>query len=109
MTVELTRNEKLKSRLMYGSDSSMIGREEQHAHYFSDVDAALRALPFTQQERLSIMSTNALRYLGLDHRGKQFVRLTAFFGDARQFRAVMELVRPPSTLASIVRDLFGGR
>lgn len=109
MTDELARNDKLKSRLMYGSDWSMIGREEQHAEYFSDVDAALRALLPDEAERLAILSTNALRYLGLDRRGKQFDRLAAFFDRAPQFNAVMKLVRPSSSIAAIARDLFSSR
>ncbi|WP_425084706.1 amidohydrolase family protein [Ruegeria profundi] len=105
----LRQEGKLKHRLMYGSDWTMLGREDQHASYYDDVRIALSKTILSEDEKVAILGSNALRYLGLDRRGKQYDRLTQFFKNAPQYATVISLIRPSSNLAALARDAFGQR
>ncbi|MFT5799534.1 MAG: hypothetical protein ACI84R_003611 [Candidatus Azotimanducaceae bacterium] len=100
------RQPKLKERLMYGSDWSMIGQEEQHARYYDDVRDALSKLDLMDDERSAIRGANALRYLGLTRRSKQYHRLEGFFEDAPQFTSVMSIIRPSFVFAFFGESLY---
>ncbi|WP_217356938.1 amidohydrolase family protein [Ruegeria sp. HKCCA4812] len=105
----LDQRENLKSRLMYGSDWTMLGRENQHASYYNDVRNALKASALEESDQIAILGANALRYLGLDRRGKQYSRLKGFFEDAPQYNTIVALIRPPSNLVALARDALGQR
>ncbi|SLN76697.1 Amidohydrolase [Ruegeria meonggei] len=105
----LNQRENLKTRLMYGSDWTMLGRENQHASYYNDVRKALQASALEKPDQISILGSNAIRYLGLDRRGKQFRRLTGFFEDAPQYNTIITLIRPSSNLLAFGRDALGQR
>ncbi|WP_170378653.1 amidohydrolase family protein [Ruegeria atlantica] len=105
----LNRSENLKSRLMYGSDWTMLGRENQHAGYYNDVRKALKESVLEKSDQIAILGANALRYLGLDRRGKQFKRLTGYFKAAPQFNTIITLIRPSSNLLAVARDALNQR
>lgn len=106
---QLAGGDRLKTRLMYGSDWSMIGREQKHANYYKDVVNALKEIDLIAPEQVAILGANALRYLGLDRRGKQYDRLKRALGDTPQFAVLLKLIAPPSNFAAAARDLFSGR
>lgn len=60
----LARNRILASRIMYGSDYSMIGRVRQHGAYLDDLNTAIGKL--TGVTKAQILSRNAREYLRLD-------------------------------------------
>ncbi|MFV0490207.1 MAG: amidohydrolase family protein [Pseudorhodobacter sp.] len=60
----LADHDRLGSRIMYGSDYTMIGREPQHGSYLTDLRAAIARLEGVEEER--IFSLNAQSFLQLD-------------------------------------------
>lgn len=80
----------LENQILYGSDWSMIGRLVGHQHYLGDVKSAIKELGLKEEK---IMSKNALRYLGLDHKGKQWRRLSKFFGPRHKFAEIFSELR----------------
>lgn len=86
----LKRSPRLKRRIMYGSDWSMIGRVPNHPTYRANVQTALKSeFDLTEPQVKDIMGANAARYLGLAGSTRQRSRLDQFFGDHPIYQEIM--------------------
>jgi predicted TIM-barrel fold metal-dependent hydrolase len=87
----LARSPTLATRMMYGSDWSMIGREPAHPAYLAGLRQTLEAdlgLPAPQID--AVMGGNAAAFLGLDRQGPQQARVATFYGDNPIYQKVFQ-------------------
>eukprot|EP00439_Symbiodinium_sp_Y106_P089545 s1_g2081.t1 len=90
----LRRHPKLTSRLLYGSDWSMIAKESSHPIYLPSIVSQLPEIGFEVAAINGFMSGNALHYLYLDERSRRetpapYERLSNFFGPDHAFHRVL--------------------
>lgn len=86
----LKRSPRLKRRIMYGSDWSMIGRVPSHPTYRANVQTSLKSeFGLSESEVSDIMGANASRYLGLAGSTRQRARLDQFFSDHPIYQEIM--------------------
>ncbi len=69
-------------RLMYGTDWNMTGRSAGAAQYLDNVEAFFRDMGLGEPQLDNLFYKNALRFLGLNRKGKQAERLKAFYAAA---------------------------
>jgi predicted TIM-barrel fold metal-dependent hydrolase len=69
-------------RLMYGTDWNMTGRAAGAAQYLDNVEAFFRDVGLGEPQLDNLFYKNALRFLGLNRKGKQAERLKAFYAAA---------------------------
>ena len=80
--------EQLASRLMFGTDFVMLGRETAYANYLANTRKALLRSGFRRAQLAAIERDNALRFLGLKPGSKRVRRLVSFFGREHPFSAM---------------------
>lgn len=78
------------TRLMFGSDWSMIAKEPTQEIYVAEVLGAVRDVGLDPRR---VFRDNAVRYLGLDRDGLQRERLERFFGADRLNAALADRIR----------------
>ncbi|MCC2689459.1 MAG: hypothetical protein K0S21_2262 [Rhizobiaceae bacterium] len=78
----------LRTRLLYGSDWTMIGREPRHEGYLEATMRALADAGLDEAGKAAVMGGNARSFLGLDGATMQRQRLARFFGQGHAFEAL---------------------
>jgi len=79
---------KLKKRIMYGSDWTMIGIERNHAQYLAKAKLAITQIGLPLER---VMKNNALSYLNIKPGGAQFDRLSHFFPADHTFHKMFQM------------------
>jgi predicted TIM-barrel fold metal-dependent hydrolase len=80
----LSNNAILKSRILYGSDWMLLGREPANASYFADMRTYFEDILTDPSDQEAFLGGNAKNFLGLREGAKSRGRLDAFFRRTNQ-------------------------